>query len=134
MSSCKVRHNVLVSQRVEVALVYKEMLGIDAAMVYLEQEKIPREVAERILLSKQYRQSTQLPPAAEVSQAQYVQCRRRNRIHDAIVEAALKIETKLGADWAVALLKDEKVPDEVMNRVLGEGPRQVRAKKSGPTN
>jgi len=55
-------------------------------------------------------------------------CRRKNRVHDAIVEAALKIERKMGADHALALLKDEGVPDEVACRIMAPGPRQVRAR------
>jgi ParB-like chromosome segregation protein Spo0J len=59
-----------------------------------------------------------------------VNCRRRNRVHDAIVEAALKIERTHGSDWALALLKDEKVPEEVARRILAQELRQVRARRA----
>jgi hypothetical protein len=57
-----------------------------------------------------------------------VGCRRKNRMQDAIVEAALKIEKKLGRDMALALLKDEQVPDEVAARILAPEPRQLRSR------
>lgn len=50
-------------------------------------------------------------------------------MHDAIVEAALKIERRFGADHALALLRQEQVPDEVAARVIAPGPRQVRARQ-----
>lgn len=51
-------------------------------------------------------------------------------MHDAIVEAALKIEKKLGAHMALALLRDEQVPESVTERVIAQEPGQLRAKKS----
>lgn len=96
----KVRRRNLVSQHVEVALVYKQMLGLDEAIGYLEREGVPSDIAERVLFSEQRRQSSL--PAADtwLAHAPYVGCRRRNRVHDAIVEAALKIEKKLGREMA----------------------------------
>ena len=126
-----IRRNSLTSQRVEVALVYKEMLGPEEARAYLTRENVPEAICERILANGQRRNdpelSSCLPPMAPV--VPYAICRRRNHLHDAIVEAAVKIEKKLGRDWALALLHDEKVPKHVAERVLAAGPRQLRAKK-----
>ena len=61
------------------------------------------------------------------AQSRAVTCRRRNRVHDAIVEAALTIERTLGLGYALALLRRENVPDAVAARILGQGPRQLRA-------
>ena len=126
--SVRMRQNLLISQRLEVALVYKEMLGIDEAKAYLLQENVPENIAERVLCTGQKRNDfdpksefrAPIPPPAG--------CRRRNHLHDAIVEAALKIEGKLGEDWARTLLRNENVPEEVIKRILGLGPRQLRAK------
>jgi hypothetical protein len=117
-----VRSNNLVSQHIEVALVYKDMLGLDEAMNYLVREGVPGEVAMRVLLTDHRRQRgpVQLPQ---------FHCRRRNRVHDAIVEAALKIERRFGTDYALALMQQESVPDAVAERVTAPGPRQIRARK-----
>jgi hypothetical protein len=125
----KVRRENLISQHVEVALVYKEMLGLNEAIGYLEREDVPEEIVERVLFTELKRP----PPAAVASkpvQAPFAGCRRRNRVQDAIVEAALKIERKLGRDMALALFKDEQVPEQVAARILAQGPRQVRARGS----
>ena len=124
----KARQDKLTSQHIDVALVYKEMLGPDEAKAYLEREHIPQDVAERILHTEQNRQARP-PPPTTLPPAPLVACRRRNRVHDAIVEAALKIEQKLGPDTALALLRAEDVASEVAERVLAPGPRQVRKRQ-----
>lgn len=122
------RHNLLVSQRLDVALVYKEMLGIEEARAYLLRENIPENIAERVLCTEQKR--TVFDTKLQYSEAlPVVGCRRRNHLHDAIVEAAVKIEGKLGEVWARTLLRNENVSDEVAERVLGQGPRRLRAKQ-----
>jgi hypothetical protein len=131
----RVRRNSLVSQRIEVALVYKDMLGVDEAKAYLERENIAESIAQRIL-GDGGRRSDSLaappPPLPSKPPAPFTVCRRRNQLHDAIVEAAVKVERKLGRDWALALLHDENVPDEVAARVLAEGPRLLRCKNRAP--
>jgi hypothetical protein len=124
------RRNDLITQRLEVALVYKDMLGLAEAMAYLEQEGIPKAISERVLLTQQRRHVVDAAGVPNSSKAQFVNCRRKNRVHDAIVEAALKIETKLGTEWARTLLKQEKVVDDVAARIFADGPRQLRAKRN----
>ena len=124
----RMRENLLVSQRLEVALVYKEMLGLDEAMAYLRQENIPENIAERVLCSGQKRNALEMKSEYTAARPPLAACRRKNHLHDAIVEAALKIEGKLGEQWARTLLRNEKVPDEVAERILGPGPRQLRSK------
>jgi hypothetical protein len=121
------RRNFLFSQRLDVALVYKEMLGINDARAYLARENMPEHIAERVLSSGKRRHifDTKLPSAS--TSVVNLGCRRRNHIHDAIIEAALKIEEKLGENWARVLLNNENVSNEISERVLGRGPRQVRA-------
>jgi hypothetical protein len=123
------RHDSRISQHIEVAMVYKEMLGLDEARAYLEREHIPRDIVERILFTERRRRPQAPAPARSATPAAPFQCRRRNRVHDAIVEAALKIERKMGTMHAQALLKDEGVPDEVARRILAQGPRQLRARR-----
>jgi len=126
----KMRRQNLVSQHIEVALVYKEMLGLDEASDYLGREKIPREIVERVLLTDRKRPSP-MTAANRPAQAPYLACRRKNHVHDAIVEAALKIERKLGKAMALVLLKDEQVAETVVDRISAQGPRQLRVRRSG---
>ena len=125
----RVRTNTLISQRVAVALVYREMLGPEEAKAYLERENMPESIVQRIL-GDGHRQSDVAAPSSQACApgVPFAVCRRRNPLHDAIVEAAVKIERKMGRDWALALLQDEKVPDEVTARVLAEGPRKLRTR------
>jgi hypothetical protein len=117
-----VRSKNLVSQHIEVALVYKDMLGLDEAMNYLAREGVPDHIAERVLLTDQRRQPDPVYPPL-------FRCRRKNHVHDAIVEAALKIERRFGTEHALALMRQENVPDAVAARVTAPGPRQIRARK-----
>ena len=117
------RSKHLVSQHVEVALVYKAMLGLDEAMAYLAREGVARDIAERVLLTDQKRGQ----PAP--TRASFFRCRRKNHVHDAVIEAALKIEKRFGTDYALALLQQESVPEDVVARVIAQGPRQIRSKR-----
>lgn len=128
----RVRRNKLISQRVEVALIYKEMLGVDEARAYLAQDDICETLIERVLGNGPRRSSPEplAQPGPAVSATPFTVCRRRNHLHDAIVEAAVKIDRKLGRTWALTLLKNEGVPDAVAERVLSEGPRQSRSRKA----
>jgi hypothetical protein len=125
----KLRREHLTSQHIEVALVYQQMLGVEEAARYLEQAGIPPEVADRVLLTGSKRPPRMAPAPDQPAQMPAAGCRRKNRIHDAIVEAALKIEKKLGKEIALALLKDEQVPDDVAARVIAPEPRQVRTRR-----
>jgi hypothetical protein len=125
----KVRNNTVMSQRIEVALVYQEMLGRDEAVRYLAQEGLPKETIARVLLSGNRRASPMINPAGRSIQTPFAGCRRKNYVHDAIVEAALKIEKQLGRDMALALLKDEQVPEAVTTRVIAPEPRQIRMRR-----
>jgi hypothetical protein len=117
------RSKHLVSQHVEVALVYKAMLGLDEAMAYLEREGVARDIADRVLLTDRKRGQ----PAP--TRASFFRCRRKNLVHDAVIEAALKIEKRFGTDYALALLQQESVPEAVVTRVIAQGPRQIRSKR-----
>ena len=116
-----VRSHRLVSQHVEVALVYKEMLGLDEASAYVARTGVPDHVAERVLPTDRKRHDPVPAPL--------FRCRRKNHVHDAIVEAALKIERRFGTECALALLRQEQVSDAVAARVTAQGLRQVRARK-----
>jgi len=122
------RNEKLIAQHIDVALVYKEMLGLDEARAYLKRENIPREIAERVLLTEQKRgagsDKVSSPPAATL----FLGCRRKNHIHHAIVEAALKLEKRRGTEWALHLLRSEKVPESVVARITAPEPRQMRTK------
>jgi hypothetical protein len=126
----KVRRKNLVSQHIEVALVYKEMLGLDEAVGYLKRESVPEEIVERVLFTDRKRQQPSASIRDQAAQLPDIACRRKNHIHDAIVEAALKVERKLGTDMALILLRNEEVPEAVAARVIAPGPRQLRARKS----
>ena len=121
------RRQHLVSQRIDVALVYRDMLGVDEAMDYLVRERVPRQIAERVLLTD-CRRPTVLKQAIPAEKP-YAGCRRRNHVHHAIVEAALKIDRKMGTHMALALLRSEQVPEDVAARVIAREPGQLRARK-----
>lgn len=126
----RIRRNILSSQHVELALVYKEMLGDAEAIAYLGQENIPASIAERVINTNKKRGRLESASSYPTRSVLSLGCRRKNNLHDAIVEAAVKIEAKLGRQWAVNLLKEEGVPDAVADRILAQGPRQLRAKKN----
>lgn len=126
--NCNMRRDKLLSQHIEVALVYRDMLGVDEAIEYLQRENVAENLIERVLLTERRR----LPAAAltfNPAALPYPGCRRKSHVHHAIVEAALKIEYRLGVEWALALLRDERVPDGVAARLAAQGPRQLRAKR-----
>jgi len=125
--NCNARRDKLLSQHIEVALVYKDMLGLDEAIAYLQRESVPSDIAQRVLMTGRRRRQPAAAAAAPVPPP-YAGCRRRNHVHDAIVEAALKIERKLGVDWALNLLRDEQVSKEVVTRLSAQVPRQLRVK------
>lgn len=122
------RHDKLISQHVDVALVYKEMLGLDEARNYLQRENIPRDIVDRVLFTEHKRGAYLQKAPAVVAPVPPSRCRRKNRVHDAIVEAALKVERKCGREWALALLREER-PEAVSERILALGPRQLRARR-----
>ena len=125
---CNSRHDSLIAQHIQVAMIYKEMLGLDEAMAYLEREHIPRNIAERILQTEQARPNSSTAASGTSATSAPPTCRRKNRVHDAIVEAALKFERTHGRELALALLKVEGVSEAVALRILAQGPRQVRAR------
>lgn len=59
---------------------------------------------------------------------EYKNCRRRNYVHAAYVEAAIHLNTKFGSDRAYWVLLREKVPAPVIERVLKEKAGRVRHK------
>lgn len=123
------RRNKLMSQHIEVALVYKDMLGLDEAMAYLGREHIPKDIADRVLLSEHRRREPGETVVVAAPAGPQFPCRRKNRVQDAIVEAALKVEQKLGLDMALFLLREEHVPEDVIARITAPGPRQLRTRK-----
>lgn len=125
----KVRTETLMSQHIEVALVYQEMLGRDEAIRYLAQEGVPNETIVRVLSTSNKRAAPMSTAPGRSIQAPFAGCRRKNHVHDAIVEAALKIEKKLGREMALALLKDERVSEAVTARVIAPEPRQIRIRR-----
>jgi hypothetical protein len=125
----KVRRGNLVSQHIEVALVYQQMLGLDEAVEYLEREGVAREIVDRVLFTDMKRPPLVPVPDTAVD-APFSGCRRKNRVHDAIVEAALKIEKKQGMHMALTLLKEEQVPETVWPRILAQEPGQLRGRKT----
>jgi len=123
-----VRQDQLTAQHINVALVYKDMLSLADAMAYLQQEQIPQEIANRVLLTGQRREVQSPTPSGAFAGAWASGCRRRNHVHHAIVEAALKIERRQGIHMAQTLLKQENVPESVAARIFVQGPRQVRVR------
>ncbi len=119
-------HDTLTLQHLQLALVYKQMLGDADARAYLEKARVPPFLIERVACAGQQRD---LQQAIDNAWAK-AHCRRKAYVPAAIVEAALKIERTLGRAQAVKLLGREGIPDHVVRRVLSTGARQVRARLS----
>jgi hypothetical protein len=121
------RRDIVTSQHIEIALVYQEMLGTQAAEDYLRKEKIPGTIVDRVLSTSQRRWD----PAAKRSNTgafPFPGCRRKNRLQAAIVDAAISVASRQGPRWARTLLDDEHIPVEVTARVLGEQSHDIRGK------
>ena len=116
--------DILTHQHLQLALVYKQMLSDDDARAYLEKEHVPAYLIARILSAGVTRD---IEDAIERYKRK-AQCRRKAYVPAAIVEAALRIERRLGRDMASKLLGDEQIPEHVVVRILADGPRQVRTR------
>ncbi len=116
--------DILTHQHLQLALVYKQMLSDDDARAYLEKEHVPAHLIARILSAGVTRQ---IEEAIE-RHKQKAQCRRRAYVPAAIIEAAYRIERKLGRGMAIKMLGDEGIPEQIVARVLADGPRQVRTR------
>lgn len=116
--------DILTHQHLQLALVYKQMLSDDDARAYLEKEHVPAHLIARILSAGVTRH---IEEAIE-RHRQKTRCRRRAYVPAAIIEAALRIERKLGRDMALKLLGNEGIAEQTVARVLADGPRQVRTR------
>jgi hypothetical protein len=78
--------------------------------------------------------SLRISAAAESSERhdemsnQYTSCRRQNYVCAAYVEAAVHINRVLGSDRAYWIMIREKVPAEVIKRILAGDERRIRRK------
>lgn len=138
-----VRKDDLTSQKIETALVFHMMLGWQDAHDYLQSEKVPLEIIERVLFDGERRTSpaTNLSydPAPSSSfpsradQVFYVSSgRRKDVVRMAVVQAALTLRAQLGDLRIEQLLRREKLSDEVIARVLQGEARTMRARPHIP--
>lgn len=121
----RARDDIRTSHHINVALLYQEMLGTQAARDYLGRMDVPCAIIERVLSTPQRR----LDPAVKRTRddaTPYPGCRRKNRVQEAIVAAAMKIAARQGERWARTLLEAENVPDNVVARVLIMDSRCIR--------
>lgn len=127
----EVRKDQLTAQKVDIGMVFRQMLGNDDAQAYLRAENIPEPVIERVLAGQTLRTDDPgadaarpvIPPQADLQTMFYGHSgRRRNMVMAAIVQAAIQVAEQLGRERAERLLRREKVPDEIIVRVLaGDG-------------
>ena len=127
MMCYQTRKDALTAGKIEVALVYREMLGIEDAEEYLFREKISRETVKRVLFTDQLRGGSEHAYQEKVWTPEKDICRRNNFLYKAFVEAALKIECQLGRSRARQMLMNENIPRIIIDRVLLDGPRETRA-------
>jgi hypothetical protein len=121
----RAREDIRTSHHINVALLYQEMLGTQAAKDYLGRMDVPCAIIERVLSTTQRR----LDPAVKRTRhdaTPYPGCRRKNRVQEAVVSAAIKIAARQGDRWARTLLESEKVPADVVARVLAMGGDSIR--------
>jgi len=134
-----VRTDELTSQKIETALIFKQMLGIHDAQEYLRNRKVPPETIARVLSDGKRRASplelashatgalAPLPP--RLNESFYSNSgRRKDVLHMAMVQAALALRAQLGDDRVEQLLKRELVPQAVISRVLRNEPGTLRVR------
>jgi hypothetical protein len=121
------RKDSLTAGKIEVALVYREMLSTAEAEEYLAKEGVSNETISRILFTDQQRGRRERTNREEAWSPENFPCRRKNYLHKAFIEAALKIDCDLGRSRAQKILLNESISEIVIDRVLADGPRQVRA-------
>lgn len=121
------RKDELLAQKTDIGLIFRRMLGEADARHYLNSENVPPEVIERVLADQPVRNggpsptSAGMAPAAPPSSMFYCSSgRRKDVIRAAIVQAALAVRDQYGDTRAEQLLRREKLPDDVIARVLGD--------------
>lgn len=140
----------MTAQKVNIGMIFRQMLGAHDAREYLAGENVPEPVIERVLAGQATRLSgpDASPPRAGPPHAEPVPAgpaaplpdlqnifyghsgRRRNMVQAALVQAAITVGAQLGRERAERLLRREQVADEVIARVLADpGPGQHMRRK-----
>lgn len=124
-----VRKDALTSQKVETALIFQAMLGWQDAYEYLLSEDVPEEIIERVVFggarrpspvsSESYNPALAAHLPAGLNHAFYVSSgRRKDILRMAVVQAALTLREQLGSERVEQMLRREKLPEQVIERVL----------------
>jgi hypothetical protein len=134
-----VRSDELTSQKIETALIFKQMLGIHDAQEYLRNRKVAPETIARVLSDGKRRASplelasyatgalAPLPP--RLNESFYSNSgRRKDVLRMAVVQAALALRAQLGDGRIEKMLKRESVPQSVITRVLCGEPGTLRVR------
>lgn len=125
----RVRKDVLTSQKIETALIFKQMLGVQDAYDYLRGREVPDLTIERVLFGGKRRSSMvtlslynpdslSSPPTGLNGAFYFSSGRRKDILRMAVVQAALVLRSQLGDHRVEQMLRREKLPDEVITRVL----------------
>jgi hypothetical protein len=135
----EIRKDQLTAQKVDIGMVFRQMLGKQDAQLYLRGENVPEAVIERVLAGETIRTGQPdadsapeaPPPQVDLQNILYGHSgRRRNMVKAAIVQASILISEQLGRERAERLLRREGVPDEIIARVLAGDGANRRARHS----
>jgi hypothetical protein len=133
------RKDPLTAQKVDIGLIFSNMLGVEDARAYLNSEGVSIAVIERVTSGRRTRRGhgeLSLAPAAPDSHLHshfYSHSgRRRDTVKAAVVQAAIAVSAPLGRERAERLLRRELLPEEVIARVLAEDGASRRGRSVSP--
>ena len=135
-----VRKDEYTSQKIETALIFKQMLGVQDAYEYLLSREVPVHTIERVLRGGERRSfqracESDNPNASPSTSAKPIEAfylssgRRKDVMRMAVVQAALILRPQLGSDRVQQMLRREKLSDDVIARVLRAESGTVRARR-----
>jgi hypothetical protein len=140
----QLRKDDVTAWKIDIALVQQKISGTASARRYLQAESIAEEVIERVLAEYAARPemagagitmtAALYPDAGAVEESEpavrgrpspySATGKRRDVIRAAMVQAAIAILELRDPDRAERLLRREGLPDPVIDRILGDGPRR----------
>lgn len=136
------RRDEITSAKIETALVFERMLGVDDALAYLRTVEVPEHLVERVLYSGSRRPPSVVAmhdsaslAALSSKLAERFYCnngRRRDAIKTAVVQAALGLRAELGSARMEQMLRREALPEDVIERVLRETAGTLRVRATPP--
>lgn len=123
------RKDELTAGKIQTGLIFEQMLGPDDARNYLRAEGVPDAIIERVLSGACRRPDPAQAPASSAAAPEAGPQRRAERfyassgrrkdvVQSCIVQAALALRAQLGNERIANMLRREKLPEQVVERVI----------------